>query len=124
MIFPSLLKHQRYNFLIFFSVYMGAIRYSCPIRVVPTCILPSKERKLLGKFQPASFKTKRLACVKRTDRRDGHGHLLNLKIQKMIFPIVYIYVTKHGSYNLFHIIFPPIFRSFLWQLYYMVVRFS
>jgi len=34
-----------------------------------------------------------------------------------------VYVRKHRSYNLFQIIFPPIFRSFLWQIYDIVVRF-
>jgi len=51
---------------------MGAIRYSCPIRLVPTYILPAKGISLLGKFQPDSFKTERLVCVKtdgQTDRR-------------------------------------------------------
>jgi len=42
---------------------IGAIRYSCPILLVPTYILPAKEIRLLGKFQPDSFKTERLACV-------------------------------------------------------------
>jgi len=42
---------------------MGAIRYSGPIRLVPTYILPAKEIRLLGKFQPDSFKTERLVCV-------------------------------------------------------------
>jgi len=42
---------------------MGAIRYSCPIRLVPPYILPAKERKLFGKFQTDSFNTARLACV-------------------------------------------------------------
>jgi len=36
---------------------MEAIRYSCPIRLVPTYILPAKDIRLLGKFQPDSFKT-------------------------------------------------------------------
>jgi len=27
---------------------MGAIRYSCPIRLVPTYILPAKDIRLLG----------------------------------------------------------------------------
>jgi len=44
-------------------ISMGAIRYSSPIRLVPTYILPAKERRLLGKFQPDSFKTERLVCV-------------------------------------------------------------
>jgi len=42
---------------------MGAIRYSCPIRPVPTYRLPAKEIRLLGKFQNDSFKTERLVCV-------------------------------------------------------------
>jgi len=37
----------------FFSpiIPIGAVRYSCPIRLVPTNIPPGKERRLLGKFQ-------------------------------------------------------------------------
>jgi len=35
---------------------MGAIRYSCPIRLVPTYILPAKERILLGSFSPIALK--------------------------------------------------------------------
>jgi len=34
-----------------------------------------------------------------------------------------LYVKKHRGYNLIHIIFPPILRSFLWQLYDIVIRF-
>jgi len=60
-------------FLHFFPIIpMGAIRYSCPIRLVPTYILPAKDIRLLGKFQPDSFKTERLVCVEtdgQTDRR-------------------------------------------------------
>jgi len=50
---------------------MGAIRCSCPIlgSLVPTYILPAKDIRLLGKFQPDSFKTERLVCVE----TDGHG---------------------------------------------------
>jgi len=44
---------------------MGAIRYSCP-----TYILPTKERRLLGKFQPDSFKTERLVCVETDGQTD------------------------------------------------------
>jgi len=41
---------------IFFPIIpMGAISYSCPIRLVPTYILPAKDIRLLGKFQPDSF---------------------------------------------------------------------
>jgi len=50
---------------------MGAIRYSRPVRLVPTYILPAKERKLLGKFQPDSFKTKRLVCVETDEQIDS-----------------------------------------------------
>jgi len=32
------------------------------------------------------------------------------------------FFKKHRSYNLIHITFPPIFRSFLWQLYDIVFR--
>jgi len=53
----------------FLIILMEAIRYSFPIRLVPTYILPAKERRLLGKFQPDSFKTERLVCVK-TDGLD------------------------------------------------------
>jgi len=42
---------------------MGAIRYRFPIRLVPTYIYTTcKKRRLLEKFQPDSFKTKRLVC--------------------------------------------------------------
>jgi len=37
--------------------------YSFPIRLVSIYILPAKERILLGRFQPDSFKTERLVCV-------------------------------------------------------------
>jgi len=40
--------------------------------LVPTYILPLKERRLLGKFKPDRFKTERLVCVEteeKTDRR-------------------------------------------------------
>jgi len=49
---------------------MGAIRYGCPIRLVPTYILPAKDIRLLGKFQPDSFKTERLVCVKTDGQTD------------------------------------------------------
>jgi len=51
---------------------MGPIIYSCPIRLDPTYIVPAKDIRLLGKFQPDSFKTERLVCVEtdgQTDRR-------------------------------------------------------
>jgi len=42
---------------------MGVISNSCPIRLVPTYILPEKDLRLLKNFQPDSFKTERLVCV-------------------------------------------------------------
>jgi len=48
---------------------VGALGYSCPIRLVPTYILPVQiEISLLGRFHPDSFKTERLVCIE-TDRR-------------------------------------------------------
>jgi len=44
--------------------------YSCSIRLVPTYILPAKDIRTLGKFQPDSFKTERLVCIK-TDGQAG-----------------------------------------------------
>jgi len=49
---------------------MGAIRYSCPIRLVPTYILPAKDIRLLEEFQPDSFKTQRLVCVETDEQTD------------------------------------------------------
>jgi len=67
-------SHRRYNFFkfVFPIIRMGAIRYSCPVRLVSTYILPAKDIRLWGKFQPDSFKTERLNCVEtdgQTDRR-------------------------------------------------------
>jgi len=76
MLLPSeggyMLKHTKDKFVsIFFPiVLLGAIRYSFPIRVVPTYILPAKERRLLGKFQTVSFKTDRLVCVETDGQTD------------------------------------------------------
>jgi len=50
---------------------MGAIRYSCPIRLVPTYILPAKDIRLLEKFEPDCFKTDRLVCVETNGLTDG-----------------------------------------------------
>jgi len=47
---------------------MGAILYSCPIRLVPTYILPAIEIRLLGSFHPNSFKTDRRIYVARSIR--------------------------------------------------------
>jgi len=62
---------QKYpDYVMFFpSIPMGAIRYSCPIRLVPTFILPAKEIRILGKFQTDSFKTERQVGVE----TGGHG---------------------------------------------------
>jgi len=49
---------------------MGAIRYSCPIRLVSTYILPAKDLSLLEKFQPNSLKTERLVCVEMDGQTD------------------------------------------------------
>jgi len=51
-------------------ILMGAVRYSCPIRLVPTSTLPAKERRLLRKFQSNSFKTKRQVCVETDGQTD------------------------------------------------------
>jgi len=69
-----MIKNTKNIILKFFFpiIPLGAIRYSCPIRLVPTYILPAKEIRLLGKFQPDSFKTERLVCVEtdgQTNRR-------------------------------------------------------
>jgi len=49
---------------------MRAIRHSCPIRLVPTYILPAKERRPLEKFQPGSSQTERLVCVETDGQKD------------------------------------------------------
>jgi len=51
-------------FLIFY------FRHSGLIRLVPTYILPAKEIRLLGKFQPHNFKTERLVCVETDGQTD------------------------------------------------------
>jgi len=57
---------------------MGAIRHSCPIRLIPTYILPAKDIRLLGKFQNDSFKTERLVCVETDGQTDmGRKRLLH-----------------------------------------------
>jgi len=59
---------------------MGAIRYRCPIRLVPTYIIPAKEIRFFWKFQPDSFKTERQVCAEtdgHTDRRTWLGRLVS-----------------------------------------------
>jgi len=68
-------SHRRYNFFkfVFPIIRMGAIRYSCPVRLVSTYILPAKDIRLWGKFQPDSFKTERLSlCRKHADHEYIH----------------------------------------------------
>jgi len=77
---------------------MGAMRYSCPIRLVPTYILPAKERRLLGKFQPDSFKTERLVCVQtggQTDRRTN-GQTKMARSTRLVMLIMNIYIYRVG----------------------------
>jgi len=53
-------------FLHFFPIIpMGAIKYSCPIRLVPTYIQPAKEKDFWESFSPIAFKL-------RDRRTDGH----------------------------------------------------
>jgi len=74
---------------------MGAIRYSCPIRLVPTCILPTKDTGLLGKFQPDSFKTERLVCVE----TDGQTDMARSNRLVMLIKNIY---TLWGRKRLLH----------------------
>jgi len=52
---------------------VGAIGYSCPIRLVPNYIQPVTKPRLLGRFHPYSFQTERLVWVETGRRTDGHG---------------------------------------------------
>jgi len=74
---------------------MGAIRYSCPIRLVSTYILPAKERRLLGKFQSDSFKTERLVCVE----TDGQSDMARSTRLVMLIKNIY---TLWGRKRLLH----------------------
>jgi len=74
---------------------MGATRYSCPIRLVPTYILPAKEIRLLGKFQPVSFKTERQVCVE----TDGQTDMARLTRLVMLIKNIY---TLWGRKRLLH----------------------
>jgi len=66
---------------------MGAIRYNCPIRLVPTYILPAKDIRLFGKFQPVSFKTERLVCVE----TDGLADMARSTRLVMLIKNIYIW---------------------------------
>jgi len=74
---------------------MKAIRYSCPIRLVPTYILPAKDIKLLGKFQQESFKTERPVCVE----TDGQTDMARLTRVVMLIKNIY---TLWGRKRLLH----------------------
>jgi len=76
------------NDIIFFPIIpVGAVRYSCPIRLVPTYILPAKERRLLGKFQPDSFKIKRLGSVETDAQTDMARSTLLVMLIKNIYTL-------------------------------------
>jgi len=64
---------------------MGAIRYSCPIRLV--YILPAKEIRLLGKFQRNSFKTERLVCVETDGQTDMARSIRLVMLIKNIYTL-------------------------------------
>jgi len=49
------------------------------LRLVPTYILPAKEIRPLGKFQPNSFKNERLVCV------ETNGPILNARVNNNYF---------------------------------------
>jgi len=80
-----------FNFVEFYIpiIPMGAIRYSCPIRLVPTNILPAKEIRLLGEFHPDSFKTERLACVETDGQMDMTRSTRLVMLIKNIFTLHY-----------------------------------
>jgi len=74
---------------------IGAIRYSSPIQLVPTYILPATEKRLLEKFQPDSFKTERQVCVE-TDGQTGMA-----RSTRLVMLIKNIY-TVWGQKRLLH----------------------
>jgi len=82
---------------------MGAIRYSCPIRLVPTYILPAKEIRLLGKFQPDSLKTERLLGVE-TDGQTNMPRSTRL-VMLIRFILVYTYEIIEFKLHTFLITF-------------------
>jgi len=71
-----------FNF--FFPIIpMGAIRYSFPILLVPTYILPAKEKRI--KFHLNSFKTERLVSVE----TDGQTDMARSTRQVMLIKNIY-----------------------------------
>jgi len=74
---------------------MGAMRYSCPIRLVPTYILPAKDVRLLERFKPDSFKTERLVCVE----TDGQADMASSTRLVMLIKNIY---TFWGRKRLLH----------------------
>jgi len=65
---------------------MGAIRYSCPIRLVPTNILPAKERRLL-EILYFSFKTERQIFVETDGQTDKTRSTLLVMLIKHIYTL-------------------------------------
>jgi len=72
---------------------MEAVRYSCPIRMVPTNILPAKEKRLLGKFQPDSFKIERLIWVE----TDGQTDMARSTRLVMLIKNIYTLWLNHNN---------------------------
>jgi len=84
-----------FNNFFFRTIPMVDIRYSCPIRLVPTYILPAKDIRLLGKFQLDSFQTERLVCVE----TDGQTDMANSTRLVMMTKNIY---TLWGRKRLLH----------------------
>jgi len=80
---------------------MGAIRYSCPIRLVLTYILPAKERRLLGKFQPASFKSEILVRVETGGQADMARSTRLVMLMKNIYDFL-LYWVGNVSFTALH----------------------
>jgi len=72
---------------------MGAKRYNCPIRMVPTYNLPAKEIRFLEKFQPDSFKTERLVCVETDGQTDMARSTRLVMLIKNIYTFPYVSFT-------------------------------
>jgi len=98
MLFPSLggymLKNTK-DIILIPIIPMGAIRYSCPIRLVPTDILPAEERRLLGKYQPDSLKTERLVCVE----TDGQTDMARSTRLVMLIKNIYTFGVGNVSFT-------------------------
>jgi len=90
---------------------MGTIRYSCPIRLVLTYILPAKDirfstckrYKTFGKVQPDSLKTERLLGVE-TDGQTNMPRSTRL-VMLIRFILVYTYEIIEFKLHTFLITF-------------------